>query len=141
MSTLKINDDFKNVIYSLIDSRVQNSSAISTYINNLISSGISSKIKYDRLWSGSLNAGNNITIANAKNYDLLLFLVQSSWNRNGYIIISKWQLGQSKNFEVNLYSGSIIQNQVNPASGTQNVFTIAGDTSSKLTEVIGIKLS
>lgn len=103
------------------------------YANNNI------KSKFDRLWSGSLAPSTTLNVPNANKYDLLLFGFQSAWNRNGYVIISKWQFGLNKAFEVSLVSGSVIQNQVNPSDATNNNFTIGGETSSKLTEVIGIK--
>lgn len=103
------------------------------YINDNV------KSNFVRLWTGSMTPGSELTISGANNYDLLLFLFQGAWNRNGYVIISKWQFGQNKNFEISLYNGSLIQNEVNPVNASQNKFSIGGDTSSKLTEVIGIK--
>lgn len=88
-----------------------------------------------RLWSGSATSVK--LDSSYSNYDLLLILNQSSYNRNSYIIISKYQFGQNKNFSVVNNQGDYYQVNTNAS----NLPTInIGDGVGRITEVIGIRL-
>lgn len=126
--------------YNFWDSRgiTHNRQLLSEYLSQ-VSTNLTN-IKIDRLWSGNLPVGSTVTIPTYANYDMLFFLVQTAWNRNGYIIVSKWQYGQEKNFEIDLYSEDGVGNYyLNPAR-FPNVDFGGSVSSGRLTEIVGIKL-
>ena len=94
-------------------------------------------IKFDSLWSGTCNSGSTITLPTTyKDYDILMFHVTNTWNRNSWIIMTKFDYGKNTAFSGFIYSGGATDTYISSYSLPK-----VTPTNGTLTIVAGIKFS
>lgn len=102
---------------------------------------IAKDVKMEVIWDAGAVFGNDFTLPNSYiNYDILLFHCMTSYNTNGYIILTKNDFNKNRNYSVVLWAGNYEIYNILPSS-IPLIQTSTNGSGGTIIKCIGIKLN